>query len=198
MAYLYGPMAAYIATEATPLPRIDVVPPSPWAKFTSNERADYSESGITITTSYSENAIYALGSVHPQDYRRTQQTTVISLPIMAAEVDFLAKLFAFQTATTVSASSGTPGTQTIEFGLPEPNGNASYKPRRALLLRGTNSPSGAAFNTQLWVPSAILSSSETAMTMTKGEPVTITVEFMAMQTAAGLVAKWQQQTAAAT
>ena len=168
-----GPVTLYVAAAATPIPEISVDPPTAWAVVGRNGNKNYAESGVVVTPPHTVEPKRTLGSTGPRKFFRTEEDLMIGLTLEDVTLETLAVALNNATINTVVPAAGTAGTRDIDLL------RGFEVAQRAFLIR-SDSPYGADFEGQYWVPRASVISTG-ALTYVKGDAVGMEVEISAIE-----------------
>lgn len=165
-----APLELYVAAVGESFPAIDTEPPGGnWVLIGTSGDDNYSEDGVTVQATETVEDFRTLGGTGPVKSFRTEEDLIVSVTLHDLTLEELARAFNFNTVSDDSDD------RTMNL----------YKGREvtymALLVRGNGAgPYGTGYNVQWEIPRVRISG-EPELVFTKGEPVGVAIEFMALQ-----------------
>jgi hypothetical protein len=101
-----APYTVWVARVGTTFPDVDETPSLDWRQLGSFERLG--EDGVTVSSEQEVNDVYGQLTI-PIKAFRTQESLMVSFPVMDMRMETLSYLFNGNPISSNSASSGTPG-----------------------------------------------------------------------------------------
>jgi hypothetical protein len=167
-----APFTVWIAAVGTAFPEVDETPSGSWAKVGSSGDLNYLEDGVTVTHNRSFEKFRALGDLGSRKVFATEEDLMIALTLADLTLEQYKLALNNNAITTVTASSGVPGTKKI--GLSSGSSVATY----ALLVRGP-SPYGDDMVLQYELPRAAQSGNP-AVVFRRAQPAALALEWTAL------------------
>jgi hypothetical protein len=154
-----GSADVWVAPVGTAFPAIDAEPGSPWVLVGTRGAKQYSDSGLTIRSNITTNAIRSLGSI-------------LTIKNVRSDADFQVEFVVMDTTPDQLAISFGTDPSTIDDNTDDESFAVNFSPiplQRAVLVRTGQSPFGAGANSQLEIAAADqLGSAEGAFSKTEG------------------------------
>lgn len=186
-----APLTAYLAAANTAKPDVDDAPSGSWTKLGSNGSCNYDEEGLKVTHEQNVEYFRGLGCTGNLKAWRTEESLMYELTLYDLRVEQYAKVLNDLTVTTTAAGVGIPGSKDIDLLL-------GYDVTVfSILLRGSDSPYGDAYNVQYWSPKVVMDANPEPV-WKKGEPAGLALKFTALQDATDGFGVFEAQNAAAS
>ena len=170
-----APFQVYLAPVGEAFPAIDATPAGNWAVLGSNK--DYSEDGVTVSSTQEITTFRGLGSVADRAAFREGQSLMFGFTVHDVTADVYSKALNGAAIVATAAGAGTAGHKSMEMLLP-PSVDCY-----AVLIRGAVSPEGVGasgpWNTQFEVAMAY-QAADVEPVFKKGEPAGLAFEFTAL------------------
>lgn len=186
-----GPLTLWAGPVGTAFPKVDEVPAGPWKKIGAAGDKNYDDEGVTVTASQTIEGFTPAGGTHVRKAWRTEDGLVIGCNVVDFAPEQLALVYDNATVTNTAAGAGTAGTKTVKLG------RGVEVALYALIAEGP-SPVDNSMPLRFQVSSCYQSADSAEWQFQKGEPVGNSVEFTAIEAAAGEFAELVVMTAEPT
>lgn len=108
-----APLTVYVAAVGTAFPDVDEAPGGSWTKLGTSGDKNYNDDGVTVGHPQTIETFTPAGSTVPRKAFRTEEGLTFGFTLVDLSPTQYAKVLDDAAITTVSASSGTPGTKKI-------------------------------------------------------------------------------------
>jgi hypothetical protein len=185
-----SPLTLYVAEVGTAFPKIDAAPAGAWLKLGALGAKNYTDDGVTVTTSQTVETFIPAGSTAPRKAFRTEEGLAMGFTLVDLSPEQFAKVLDEAAITTVVAAAGKAGEKS--FSMLRGLGVQQY----ALLARGESTVDNELASQYEWP--TVYQSGDPSPVYTKGEPAGLDVEFTALEVEDGEFGDIRIQTAEAT
>lgn len=182
-----GPLTLYAAPVGTTFPLITATPSGDWKKIGTDGPLNYDDEGVTAAFPQTIEGFTPAGGTHQRKAWRTEDGLTFACNVVDFSPEQFALVYDNATVTTTPAASGTAGTKEVKLG------RGVDVELYALLARGM-SPVDNTLPAQFEV-SSCYQNGEIETVWQKGEPVGVSVEFVAVEASIGEFAELVVQTA---
>lgn len=184
-----SPLTLYVAIVGEAFPKIDDAPGEDWFKLGALGAKNYTDDGVTVTTSQTVETFIPAGSTAPRKAFRTEEGLAMGFTLVDLSPEHFAKVLDEAAITTVVAGAEKAGEKS--FSMLRGLGVQQY----ALLARGESTVDNELVAQYEWP--TVYQSGDPSPVYTKGEPAGLDVEFTALEVEDGEFGDIRIQTAEA-
>jgi len=171
-----SPLTLFVAVVETAFPKIDDSEEAfaeGWFKLGALGAKNYTDDGVTVTTSQTIETFTGAGGTAPRKAFRTEEGLAMPFTLVDLSPEQFAKVMDEAEITTVAAAEGVAGEKS--FSLLRGTQVQQY----ALLARGESTVDNGLFKQYEWP--TVFQSGDPSPVYTKGEPAGLDVEFTALE-----------------
>lgn len=184
-----SPLTLYVADVGTAFPKIDEAPAEAWLKLGALGAKNYTDDGVTVSTSQTVETFIPAGSTAPRKAFRTEEGLAMGFTLVDLSPEQFAEILDRAAITTVAKGAEKAGEKS--FSMLRGLGVQQY----ALLARGESTVDNDLASQYEWP--TVYQSGDASPVYTKGEPAGLDVEFTALEVEEGEFGDIRIQTAAA-
>lgn len=169
-----APFTVWTAPVGEAFPAIEDTPAGNWAQIGTSGDRNYTEAGVTIVHGDVVEQVRSLGSTGPIKTFRTEESLMVRFAVMDLSLEQYRHILNSNTVTDTAAGGGAAGFRDVDMY------RGASVAQTALLIRGSASAYGDAWNSQFEIPVAVHTGSPESV-FQKGVPVGLAFEFTAIE-----------------